>query len=235
MPNRFIKEKCRSSRTLESLTDFEERLFWRLLTVVDDFGRFDANPQVVRSLCFPLNPGKRALANVRKCLQKLSNSFTLLLYQINGVEYGQLVNFEEYQGKPRAKVSKFPDPPKDQLESMLANVSRCSQMLPSSVFVSESESESESVPVDKSVGFEKFWIAYPRKVGKQLALKSWETLNPQNGQVELILQAVETQKTWHAWTKDGGQFIPYPATWLNQRRWEDELVNIPKPKPKLAY
>lgn len=34
--------------------------------------------------------------------------------------------------------------------------------------------------------------------------------------------ALERQKRSRDWTKEGGQFVPYPATWLNQRRWEDE-------------
>ena len=41
-----------------------------------------------------------------------------------------------------------------------------------------------------------------------------------------MLAAIEKQKASAQWQENGGQFIPYPATWLNQNRWEDEL---PKP------
>jgi hypothetical protein len=37
-----------------------------------------------------------------------------------------------------------------------------------------------------------------------------------------MLSAVEAQKQTDQWTKDGGQYIPHPSTWLNQGRWEDE-------------
>ena len=50
--------------------------------------------------------------------------------------------------------------------------------------------------------------------------------------VQTLLDAVEAQKRSPQWTRDGGQFIPYPATWLNQRRWEDEHLS---PLPQGRY
>jgi len=70
--------------------------------------------------------------------------------------------------------------------------------------------------------FDKFWAAYPKKKGKGAALKAWEKLNPSDELIEMMLSAVEQQKGTKEWVKDAGQFIPYPATWLNGRRWEDE-------------
>lgn len=71
--------------------------------------------------------------------------------------------------------------------------------------------------------FERFWEAYPRKVGKQAALKAWKKLAPDDNLTEKILSAVAAQKHCQQWTKDCGQFIPHPTTWLNQGRWEDEV------------
>lgn len=73
------------------------------------------------------------------------------------------------------------------------------------------------------VGFDRFWEAYPRRVGKGAALKAWSKLNPHAELVERIIEAVERQKLSREWLKDGGQYIPHPTTWLNQTRWEDEL------------
>ena len=73
-------------------------------------------------------------------------------------------------------------------------------------------------------GFEEFWKIYPRKTGKQAALKSWSKLNPDTELKQRIMKAVEYQKTWDQWNRDGGQYIPNPSTWLNQHRWEDEPV-----------
>ncbi len=77
--------------------------------------------------------------------------------------------------------------------------------------------------------FESFWGAYPRKTAKPAALKAWGKLAPDAGLVALILAALDRHRASEQWRRDGGQFIPHPATWLNQRRWEDEL---PPPGPK---
>jgi len=72
-------------------------------------------------------------------------------------------------------------------------------------------------------GFSEFWKAYPRKVGKATAEKAWAKLKVTDELHSTILAALEKHKVSDQWTKDGGQFIPHPSTWLNQRRWEDEL------------
>lgn len=77
-------------------------------------------------------------------------------------------------------------------------------------------------------GFEKFWNCYPRKVGKGSARKAWAKIKLENGLFEKILSAVEQQKVTDQWQKDGGQFIPHPATWLNAERWMDEKPEVPK-------
>ena len=74
--------------------------------------------------------------------------------------------------------------------------------------------------------FQKFYDAYPRHVGRAVALKSFARINPDDILLEKMLGAVSVQKTTPQWTKDGGQFIPHPATWLNQHRWEDEVTTF---------
>ena len=68
--------------------------------------------------------------------------------------------------------------------------------------------------------FERFWAAYPKKVGKQAALKSFQRVKVP---VDVLLAALDQQKRSDQWTRENGRFIPNPATWLNQGRWEDEL------------
>lgn len=70
--------------------------------------------------------------------------------------------------------------------------------------------------------FLEFWQAYPRKVGKPVALKAYRKLNPSCSLHAEMMEALEKQKASVQWQKDGGQYIPHPSTWLNQRRWEDE-------------
>lgn len=69
--------------------------------------------------------------------------------------------------------------------------------------------------------FDQFWAAYPRKKGKEQARRAWKKLTPDKDLCRQMAAALKWQKQSQEWLKDGGQFIPYPATWLNGRRWED--------------
>ena len=74
--------------------------------------------------------------------------------------------------------------------------------------------------------FAEFWNAYPTKVGKQPARKAFDKVKVP---VETLVAAIERQKCSSQWSKDGGQYIPNPATWLNQERWNDQLPEAEKP------
>jgi uncharacterized protein YdaU (DUF1376 family) len=69
--------------------------------------------------------------------------------------------------------------------------------------------------------FEEFWAIYPRKVSRAAAKKAFDKLAPNDELLVVMLKAVGTQAKSEQWAKDP-QFIPYPATWLNGKRWEDE-------------
>jgi hypothetical protein len=70
--------------------------------------------------------------------------------------------------------------------------------------------------------FGRFWEAYPRHTGKANAEKAWRKIDPDEDLIDTMLAALAWQRRQPSWTKDAGAFIPHPATWLNQRRWEDE-------------
>jgi len=70
--------------------------------------------------------------------------------------------------------------------------------------------------------FENFWLQYPKKVGKLIAKRSWEKLSLDNQQ-KALEAIIEHRKYWAAKGTDW-EFIPHASTWLNQERFEDELV-----------
>lgn len=75
-------------------------------------------------------------------------------------------------------------------------------------------------------GFASFYESYPVRKGKQPALKAWSKLNPGEDLKQTIMEAIENQRRHKAELKERNQFCPewpYPATWLNQHRWEDEV------------
>ena len=73
-------------------------------------------------------------------------------------------------------------------------------------------------------GFDSFWLAYPKKKAKGDAEKAFNKIKPDDELLKTMLDAIDAQSRSPDWKKDGGQFIPYPATWLNQKRWEDEVT-----------
>ena len=83
------------------------------------------------------------------------------------------------------------------------------------------ESVSISEKERKDDKFDVFWKAYPRKIGKGDARKAFAKVKVP---VETLLSAIEQQTRSEQWTRENGRFIPNPATWLNQGRWEDELA-----------
>jgi hypothetical protein len=86
----------------------------------------------------------------------------------------------------------------------------------------EKEKEKEKKKEEELL-FARFWDAYPKHTAKTAARKAFDKVNPDAAKVETMLSAIEKQKASAQWQENGGQFIPYPATWLNQNRWEDEL------------
>jgi len=78
----------------------------------------------------------------------------------------------------------------------------------------------KKVPIAHAAAFAGFWEMYPRKVGKAAAEKAFNKISLEL--LPTITAALEAHKRSDQWNKDGGRFILYPATWLNQRRWEDD-------------
>lgn len=73
-------------------------------------------------------------------------------------------------------------------------------------------------------GFADFYKSYPKKKSPGDAEKAWNSLKPD---LQSVLSALEWQKKTIDWTKEDGKYIPYPASYLRSRAWEDE-----KPAPK---
>ncbi len=75
-------------------------------------------------------------------------------------------------------------------------------------------------PLPEASGeFASFWQTYPKKVGKIAAINAWKKTQPP---LRDVLKALSWQRTTDQWRKNGGQFIPYPASYLMQGRWTDD-------------
>lgn len=70
--------------------------------------------------------------------------------------------------------------------------------------------------------FELFWECYPKKKAKLDALKAWKQTENVRPEIEKILAALNEQCESSDWVRDGGQYIPYPASWLRGGHWDNE-------------
>ncbi|KAA3639428.1 MAG: hypothetical protein DWP95_10300 [Proteobacteria bacterium] len=82
--------------------------------------------------------------------------------------------------------------------------------------------------IDTSKGFEKWWSIYPKKVGKKTALKIWEKSKLFNQSDELIQKLSEQVERCESMNRSDKSLIAHPSTYLNQERWDDEIIPIPE-------
>lgn len=90
------------------------------------------------------------------------------------------------------------------------------------------ERKNDNTPTDD---FLSFWEAYPKKVGKGAAWNAWKKTAKHRPPHDKVIEALNNHKQSEQWTKENGQYIPNPATWLNQHRWEDRLNDGQGPIP----
>lgn len=83
--------------------------------------------------------------------------------------------------------------------------------------------EKKEVCLRTNADFDSFWAAYPKKKAKQDARKAFAKVDVP---LTVLLDALSEHKKSGEWMKDGGKYIPYPATWLNGQRWEDEMTEV---------
>ena len=108
MPNRIIKESIRTSRTVNSMTDFQFRLWVYLITYVDDFGRGQADPELIKGLVFPRRK-RVSESDIEKTLAELAGMGCISLYQVDGESYFCFPNWGKHQ-RIQSKRPKFPGP-----------------------------------------------------------------------------------------------------------------------------
>lgn len=107
MPNRIVREAILSSEPVASLGWPEEVFYRRLMSIVDDFGRYEANPQLLRSRCYPLQTDAVRVTDISRWLAACQKAGLILDYAVQGKRYLQLEKF----GQQQRTDSKYPAPP----------------------------------------------------------------------------------------------------------------------------
>lgn len=106
MPNRILREGILTSDRVNELGYDSEVFYRRLMSVVDDYGRFDARPVMLKAACYPLRVDRVREADISRWIAICEKAGLIALYAVNGKQYLELADFRQQQ---RAQP-KYPPP-----------------------------------------------------------------------------------------------------------------------------
>ena len=209
---------------MAQLSHGAERLFWRLTTVADDFGRFEADPMVMLAQCFPNMLHRVKIRDIQAWLAEARTCDLLRTYANNGKMFGFFVTWPTYQIK-RAKHSKYPEPPPDSMCEQMSPRSESSDTPRSEKREARKPSEPDGSPAAQILTW--------------LNQKAGRTFRPVPANLDFIrarladgiqpwqLKAIISRKT-REWSKDPTT-APYlrPATLFNKTKCEQYLGELP--------
>ncbi len=220
---RTIKPEFPQSESMGRVSRDARLLFIELWTLCDDSGRTRAASRMLASLLFPYDDDAPAL--IDGWLAELEREHCLDRYLVDGQSYIQVHKWLIHQKIDHPSQSKFPA-----FEDSSRKFAKPREKLPRTKDqgprTKEGIKEKTSCVSRTAAGFDLFWSTWPtspRKVAKAACLKKWESgrLEPLAAAIVGHVTAMRASKQW----QDG--FEPTPLTYLNQRRWEDEVSGAP--------
>ena len=229
---RIVKPEFWDDEKLSKIS-FQARLTYiGIWNFCDDYGVTKANSLWLKSRIFPYDD-KLSQKEFDRWITELVDLKRVFKFSSGGDFFFYLPNFPKHQIINRPSKARYPAPP-DELESAINERSMSNQgALMDEIEVEvEIEREIENNDARARAGegsvsdFSRFWDSYPKKVGKIATEKSWNKANGKRPPLESILAKLDQLKKSPQWKKDGGQFIPNPATWINQGRWDDEAPSV---------
>lgn len=197
--------------------------------------------QSARGYCFATNKYLAeglgiAQDTVTRLLKNLSDAGYLRVEVIKGAD-NQIVErriyptitlpiiAEPYRTNARDPIGQISDTPIGQISDKRINTENKKEIPPKPPR-GASRQEPKKAPDHKPERFQKFWNFYPRGESKQAAIRAWDRLKPSDEIIDQMAVALKKQKQSEDWMNGIG--IPYASTWINGRRWEDEVkVQMP--------
>lgn len=113
MPTRMIRDGILTSERVNALSPHAELFYRRLMSVVDDYGRFSANLTLLRASCYPLKLDSVKEDSIKKHLAEAEGAGLIVLYTVAGKAYLEMQDF----GQRIQSKSKFPAPPGNDQDS----------------------------------------------------------------------------------------------------------------------
>lgn len=229
--SRNIKPGFFSNEYLAELSFATRLLFIGLWTEADREGRLEDRPRRLKMALFPADS-----VDVDKMLSELDGLGFIKRYAVDGVRVIQVVNWAKHQN-PHVKEAKSNLPglpeiepsPVETVQSTVqapdknSSIPADSLSLDSGFLIPDPLTPSQAPASARADLFASFWKLYPRKTDKAKAQKAWDKLRPDQPLFEQIMAGLGRHCASRDWLKDDGQFIPHPTTWLNGKRWEDEV------------
>lgn len=210
MPKRFLKPELTTSDRWNASKWITQSFYVRLITLVDDYGRYDARPAILRAHAFPLRLDVTDKAVTDMC-EELAKNDLAIFYKSGDKMVLQLTRWVE---EPRSKP-KYP-PLDSNCEQLFAIARNCASPSSSS---SSSNTPSTSPPTFGESDLEAIYLAYPKRAGRPDAIKAIRKALSKGISAQDLL--ARTQAYAEARIGEDHQFTPYPATWFNQERYND--------------
>lgn len=200
--------------------EFCQVLFPLIVANTDDFGRLPGDAFTIKNAVLPTSPRLERVFDL--ALDVITAVGLIERYEVEGKVYIQVNQFDEHQiNLTKRTKSRFPEVQDGSLKFR-------SNLTESNL----TEFNSSEPRLDRRAAhtlFELFWAAYPKKKARQDAKRAWDKRRPDHLLLDAMLIALKEQIDSEEWQKDGGRFVPYPATWLNGARWTDvvEIAIVP--------
>lgn len=107
MPNRILREGIITSERIDMLDPEEEVFYRRLMSLVDDFGRYTANATLLVSAAYPLRIRRVADEDIVRWLGACQRANLVRVYSVDSKQFLELIDFKQ---QVRSKESKYPSP-----------------------------------------------------------------------------------------------------------------------------
>jgi hypothetical protein len=249
-PGFFMNDK------LAEIDPLGRLLYAGLWTIADREGRLEDRPKKIKAEILPYDN-----CDVNLLLDALNDADFICRYTVDGQNYIQILKFLTHQNPhPKEAASVIPvilcKVTEKQLTSNLLasdeSITKNADPLIPLILISDSPIPITSTPspdgdaINKprspfkskaqEHSFDQFWAKYPKRKARGNAEKIWVKINPDELLFKKIINGIENGRASPDWKKEAGEFIPYPASWLNAKGWEDEYSDKqPTQKIKSLY
>lgn len=225
MRSRNIKPGFFKNEYLAECDPLARILFAGLWCMADREGRLEYRLKRLKAELLPYDD-----CNIEHLIDQLLERSFISLYEVDGQYYILIPTFTEHQHcniKEQASTIPAPDEhgastvqtrpltpyPIPHTENPIPHTSGCAK-------------KHHVNPSPGNGSFARFWEAYPKKKSRGVAEKAFMKIKPDEQLLASMIAKIEQAKKSVDWMKDGGRYIPYPATWLHARGWEDEGTEV---------